>query len=116
MGVVPPTPVVSDGGAGRGLPISCFLNAVPDSLEGIQSVWNENVHLASNGGGIGTYWGGVRSIGEKVKGAGQTSGIIPLIRVIDSLTLAIRQGSLRRASAAVYLDIHHPQIQPLLAL
>ena len=69
---MPATPVLSNGGAGRGLPISCFLNAVGDSLDGIQSVWNENVALASNGGGIGTYWGGVRSIGEKVKGAGQT--------------------------------------------
>src|SRR5690349_4459923 len=68
---MPSTPVLSNGGASRGLPISCFLNAVPDNLEGIVGVWNENVALASNGGGIGTYWGGVRSIGEKVKGAGQ---------------------------------------------
>jgi ribonucleoside-diphosphate reductase alpha chain len=113
---MPSTPVLSNGGASRGLPISCFLNAVPDSLEGIQSVWNENVHLASNGGGIGTYWGGVRSIGEKVKGAGQTSGIIPFIRVMDSLTLAISQGSLRRGSAAVYLDIHHPEIEEFLEI
>jgi ribonucleoside-diphosphate reductase alpha chain len=113
---MPATPVLSNGGADRGLPISCFLNAVPDSLEGIQSVWNENVALASNGGGIGTYWGGVRSIGEKVKGAGQTSGIIPFIRVMDSLTLAISQGSLRRGSAAVYLDIHHPEIEEFLEI
>src|SRR5688572_30387016 len=113
---MPATPVLSNGGADRGLPISCFLNAVGDSLEGIQSVWNENVALASNGGGIGTYWGGVRSIGEKVKGAGQTSGIIPFIRVMDSLTLAISQGSLRRGSAAVYLDIHHPEIEEFLEI
>jgi ribonucleoside-diphosphate reductase alpha chain len=113
---MPATPVLSNGGADRGLPISCFLNAVPDSLEGIQSVWNENVALASNGGGIGTYWGGVRSIGERVKGAGQTSGIIPFIRVMDSLTLAISQGSLRRGSAAVYLDIHHPEIEEFLEI
>ncbi len=113
---MPATPVLSNGGAGRGLPISCFLNAVPDSLEGIVGVWNENVALASNGGGIGTYWGGVRSIGEKVKGAGQTSGIIPFIRVMDSLTLAISQGSLRRGSAAVYLDIHHPEIEEFLEI
>ena len=113
---MPATPVLSNGGAGRGLPISCFLNAVGDSLEGIQSVWNENVALASNGGGIGTYWGGVRSIGEKVKGAGQTSGIIPFIRVMDSLTLAISQGSLRRGSAAVYLDVHHPEIEEFLEI
>src|SRR6201996_1261457 len=113
---MPSTPVLSNGGAARGLPISCFLNAVPDNLEGIVGVWNENVALASNGGGIGTYWGGVRSIGEKVKGAGQTSGIIPFIRVMDSLTLAISQGSLRRGSAAVYLDIHHPEIEEFLEI
>nr|WP_314525666.1 ribonucleoside-diphosphate reductase subunit alpha [uncultured Brevundimonas sp.] len=113
---MPATPVLSNGGADRGLPISCFLNAVSDSLDGIQNVWNENVSLASNGGGIGTYWGGVRSIGEKVKGAGKTSGIIPFIRVMDSLTLAISQGSLRRGSAAVYLDIHHPEIEEFLEI
>ena len=113
---MPSTPVLSNGGADRGLPISCFLNAVSDSLEGIVGTWNENVWLAANGGGIGTYWGGVRSIGEKVKGQGQTSGIIPFIRVMDSLTLAISQGSLRRGSAAVYLDIHHPEIEEFLEI
>jgi ribonucleoside-diphosphate reductase alpha chain len=113
---MPATPVLSNGGADRGLPISCFLNSVSDSLDGIVGIWNENVALASNGGGIGTYWGRVRSIGEKVKGAGQTSGIIPFIRVMDSLTLAISQGSLRRGSAAVYLDIHHPEIEEFLEI
>jgi ribonucleoside-diphosphate reductase alpha chain len=113
---MPATPVLSNGGADRGLPISCFLNAVSDSLDGIVGAWNENVWLAANGGGIGTYWGGVRSIGEKVKGQGQTSGIIPFIRVMDSLTLAISQGSLRRGSAAVYLDIHHPEIEEFLEI
>lgn len=113
---MPATPVLSNGGAERGLPISCFLNAVGDSLDGIMDTWNENVWLASNGGGIGTYWGGVRSIGEKVGQNGQTSGIIPFIRVMDSLTLAISQGSLRRGSAAVYLDVHHPEIEEFLEI
>jgi len=113
---MPATPVLSNGGAKRGLPISCFLNAVGDSLDGIVGTWNENVALASNGGGIGTYWGNVRSIGEKVKGSGQTSGIIPFIRVMDSLTLAISQGSLRRGSAACYLDVHHPEIEEFLEI
>ena len=113
---MPATPVLSNGGAERGLPISCFLNSVGDSLESIVSIWNENVWLAANGGGIGTYWGSVRSIGEKVKGSGQTSGIIPFIRVMDSLTLAISQGSLRRGSAAVYLDVHHPEIEEFLEI
>lgn len=113
---MPATPILSNGGAKRGLPISCFLNAVDDSLDSIVDVWNENVWLASNGGGIGTYWGNVRSIGEKIGRAGKTSGIIPFIRVMDSLTLAISQGSLRRGSAAVYLDIHHPEIEEFLEI
>ena len=113
---MPATPVLSNGGAKRGLPISCFLNGVGDSLDHIVSTWNENVALASNGGGIGTYWGDVRSIGEKVKHAGATSGIIPFIRVMDSLTLAISQGSLRRGSAACYLDVHHPEIEEFLEI
>ncbi len=113
---MPATPVLSNGGADRGLPISCFLNSVDDSLDSIVDIWNENVWLASNGGGIGTYWGNVRSIGEKIGRAGKTSGIIPFIRVMDSLTLAISQGSLRRGSAAVYLDIHHPEIEEFLEI
>ena len=113
---MPATPVLSNGGADRGLPISCFLNGVGDSLDHIVGTWNENVALASNGGGIGTYWGNVRSIGEKVKHAGATSGIIPFIRVMDSLTLAISQGSLRRGSAACYLDVHHPEIEEFLEI
>lgn len=112
---MPATPILSNGGTKRGLPISCFLNDVSDSLDGIVGVWNENVALASNGGGIGTYWGKVRSIGEKVK-TGQTSGIIPFIHVMDGLTLAISQGSLRRGSAAVYLDISHPEIEEFLEI
>lgn len=113
---MPATPVLSNGGLERGLPISCFLNDVEDNLQGIEDTWNENIALATNGGGIGTYWGGVRSIGEKVKGAGQTSGIIPFIRVMDSMTLAISQGSLRRGSAAVYIDVHHPEIEEFLQI
>lgn len=113
---MPATPVLSNGGAKRGLPISCFLNTVRDSLDGIVTTWNENVLLASNGGGIGTYWGFVRGVGEPVGRAGKTSGIIPFIRVMDSLTLAISQGSLRRGSAAVYLDVHHPEIEEFLEI
>ncbi|WP_374391507.1 ribonucleoside-diphosphate reductase subunit alpha [Sphingopyxis sp.] len=111
---MPATPVLSNGGTGRGLPISCYLNSVDDSLEGIVGTWNENVWLASRGGGIGTYWGAVRGIGEPVGLNGKTSGIIPFVRVMDSLTLAISQGSLRRGSAACYLDISHPEIEEFL--
>ena len=108
---MPATPVLSNGGTDRGLPISCFLNEANDSLGDIVNLWNENVWLASRGGGIGSYWGNLRSIGEKVGENGKTSGIVPFIRVMDSLTLAISQGSLRRGSAAVYLPVDHPEIE-----
>src|SRR5690242_9357962 len=113
---MPATPVLSNGGTGRGLPISCFLNSVPDSLDGIVDTWNENVWLASRGGGIGTYWGNVRGIGEPVGLNGKTSGIIPFVRVMESLPLSTGQGSLRRGSAAVYLDVHHPEIEEFLEI
>ncbi|AIK96196.1 ribonucleoside-diphosphate reductase subunit alpha [Candidatus Odyssella acanthamoebae] len=113
---MPATPILSNGGANRGLPISCFLNAIQDDLPAIVDKWVENVFLASNGGGVGTYWGGIRGLGEPVGRAGKSSGIIPFIRVMDSLTLAISQGSLRRGSAAVYLDIHHPEIEEFLEI
>ncbi len=108
---MPATPILSNGGTTRGLPISCFLNESQDSLNGIVDLWNENVWLASRGGGIGSYWGNLRSINESVRGNGKTSGIIPFIKVMDSMTLAISQGSLRRGSAAVYLPIDHPEIE-----
>ncbi|MFQ5973244.1 MAG: ribonucleoside-diphosphate reductase subunit alpha [Alphaproteobacteria bacterium] len=108
---MPATPILSNGGTRRGLPISCFLNEASDSLEGIVALWNENVWLAARGGGIGSYWGNLRSIGERVGMNGKTSGVVPFIRVMDSLTLAISQGSLRRGSAAVYLPVNHPEIE-----
>jgi ribonucleoside-diphosphate reductase alpha chain len=113
---MPATPVLSNGGTKRGLPISCFLNEASDSLDGIVGLWNENVLLASKGGGIGSYWGNLRSIGEKVGQNGKTSGVIPFIRVMDSLTLAISQGSLRRGSAAVYLPVSHPEIEEFIEI
>jgi ribonucleoside-diphosphate reductase alpha chain len=114
--LMPATPILSNGGTDRGLPISCFLNETADSLEGIVDLWNENVWLAARGGGIGSYWGGLRSIGEPVGLNGKTSGVVPFIRVMDSLTLAISQGSLRRGSAAVYLPASHPEIEEFVEL
>ncbi len=108
---MPATPILSNGGTNRGMPISCYLNETDDSLQGIVDLWNENVWLASRGGGIGSYWGNLRSIGEKVRGNGKTSGVVPFMRVQDSLTLAISQGSLRRGSSAVYMPIDHPEIE-----
>ncbi|MFZ4763082.1 MAG: ribonucleoside-diphosphate reductase subunit alpha [Alphaproteobacteria bacterium] len=116
MWFMPATPVLSNGGTKRGLPISCFLNECNDSLSGIVDLWTENVWLAARGGGIGSYWGNLRSIGEKVGRNGKTSGIVPFIRVQDSLTLAISQGSLRRGSSAVYLPVSHPEIEEFIEL
>ena len=113
---MPATPVLSNGGTERGLPISCFLNEAGDSLEEILDLWSENVWLAARGGGIGSYWGNLRSIGEKIGKVGKTSGIIPFIKVMDSLTLAISQGSLRRGSAACYLPIDHPEIEEFIEM
>jgi len=113
---MPATPVLSNGGTKRGLPISCFLNEAGDSLDGILDLWSENVWLAAKGGGIGSYWGNLRSIGEKIGRVGKTSGIIPFIKVMDSLTMAISQGSLRRGSAACYLPIDHPEIEEFIEM
>lgn len=113
---MPSTPILSNGGTSRGMPISCFLNETNDSMEDIVNLWNENVWLAAKGGGIGTYWGNVRSIGEKVGLNGKTSGIVPFIKVMDSLTLAISQGSLRRGNAAIYLPVWHPEIEEFIEI
>ena len=113
---MPATPILSNGGTERGLPISCFLNEAGDSLSGILDLWSENVWLAAKGGGIGSYWGNLRSIGEKIGRVGKTSGIIPFIKVMDSLTMAISQGSLRRGSAACYLPIDHPEIEEFIEM
>ena len=108
---MPATPILSNGGTNRGMPISCFLNEMQDSLEGIADLWQENIWLAARGGGIGTNVSNIRSIGEPVGRNGKTSGVIPFIKVMDSQTLAISQGSLRRGSAAMYMHVSHPEIE-----
>lgn len=111
MWFMPASPVLSNGGTKRGLPISCFLNEVQDSLKSISETWNENVWLSAKGGGIGTYWGNVRSVGEKVGQVGKTSGVQPFIVASNYLSLCISQGDLRRGNAAVYMPVWHPEIE-----
>ena len=110
---MPSTPVLTNSGTSRGLPISCFLSRVGDSMESIADHTAETIWLAAKGGGIGSSWSDVRSIGEPIAGSltGSTSGIVPFIKWQDAQTLAISQGSLRRGSAAVYLDMSHPEIE-----
>ncbi len=113
---MPATPILSNGGTDRGLPISCYLRSVEDNLDSIIDTWVEGAYLGAGGGGIGTSWSNLRSIGEPVGGRGHSSGIIPFIKVSDSQVLGISQGSLRRGSEAAYLDISHPEIEEFLEI
>ena len=105
------TPILSNGGTSRGLPISCFLNYVPDSRDGLASHYDENIWLASSGGGIGGYWGDIRSNGISTSNGRRSTGSIPFIHVVDSQMLAFNQGVTRRGSYAAYMDISHPEIE-----
>lgn len=104
------TPILTNGGTERGLPISCFLNYVPDSREGLTGHYTENAWLASVGGGVGGYWGHIRSDGTGTSNGSQSSGSIPFLHVVDSEMLAFSQGKTRRGSYAAYMDVSHPEI------
>lgn len=108
---MPATPVLANGGTTRGLPISCFLNEVNDTVQDIAGIFYENTFLASSGGGIGTYWGNIREQGAKITNKGKSSGIVPFLKVQDSYGLAVSQGGLRGGASASYLDISHPEIE-----
>lgn len=110
------TPILSNGGTKRGLPISCFLNYVPDSRGGLMDHYTENAWLSSVGGGIGGYWGHIRSNGVSTSGGSKSSGVIPFMKIVDSQVLAFSQGTTRRGSYASYLDIHHPEIMEFLEI
>ena len=110
------TPILTNGGTQKGMPISCFLNYVPDSREGLTTHYTENAFLASVGGGIGGFWGHIRSDGTGTSGGSQSSGSIPFMHVVDSEMLAFSQGKTRRGSYATYQDISHPEIEEFLEL
>tara|TARA_R100001440_G_scaffold33467_1_gene52421 strand:- start:12839 stop:14734 length:1896 start_codon:yes stop_codon:yes gene_type:complete len=110
------TPILSNGGTTRGLPISCFLNHVPDSRHGLSAHYDENIWLASSGGGIGGYWGEVRSDGVSTANGSKSTGSIPFMHVVDSQMLAFNQGTTRRGSYAAYLDISHPEIEEFMIM
>ena len=98
----------------RGLPISCFLNYIPDSREGLTDHYTENAWLSSVGGGIGGYWGDLRSVGSKTSHGSESTGVIPFMKVVDAEMLAFSQGVTRRGSYAAYIDISHPEIEEFL--
>jgi len=108
------TPVLSNGGTKRGLPISCFLNYVEDSREGITGHYTENAYLSSMGGGIGGGWSDVRAQGTKTSKGSESTGVIPFMKVVDAEMLAFSQGVTRRGSYASYLHISHPEIEEFL--
>ena len=108
------TPVLSNGGTKRGLPISCFLNYVDDSREGITGHYTENAYLSSMGGGIGGGWSDVRSQGTKTSKGSESTGVIPFMKVVDAEMLAFSQGVTRRGSYASYLHMSHPEIEEFL--
>src|SRR6056300_1669404 len=110
------TPILSNGGTSRGLPISCFLNYVPDSRHGLSAHYDENVWLASGGGGIGGYWGDIRSNGVDTSNGSKSTGSIPFMHVVDSQMLAFNQGVTRRGSYAAYMDISHPEVEEFIAM
>jgi len=108
------TPILSNGGTTRGLPISCFLNYVDDSRHGITNHYTENAFLSSVGGGIGGCWNGVRSVGSKTSNGSESTGVVPFLKVVDAEMLAFSQGVTRRGSYAAYLDMSHPEIEEFL--
>ena len=110
------TPILSNGGTTRGLPISCFLNYVPDSRFGLSDHYDENIWLASAGGGVGGYWGDVRSNGTGTSNGSKSTGSIPFMHVVDSQMLAFNQGVTRRGSYAAYMDISHPEVEEFIAM
>jgi ribonucleoside-diphosphate reductase alpha chain len=107
---------LSSGGSPRGLPISCFLNYVQDSRGGLSQHYDENIWLASSGGGIGGYWGDIRSSGVSTGSGSRSTGSIPFMHVVDSYMLAFNQGTTRRGSYAAYTDISHPEIEEFIAM
>jgi ribonucleoside-diphosphate reductase alpha chain len=103
------TPILSFGRSKRGLPISCFLNFIEDSAEGLVNNLSETNWLSMLGGGVGIGFG-IRSADDK------STGVMPHLKMYDASSLAYRQGRTRRGSYAAYLDISHPDIIPFLEM
>ncbi len=114
---LPATPVLMNIGTNKGLPISCFLNTVPDTLGGIFDLYRENAFLSKYGGGIGTNWSELRGQNAPLQSSGLvSSGVIPFLKVMDSETLAISRNSIRRGAAAAYLRVDHPDIEEFMEI
>jgi ribonucleoside-diphosphate reductase alpha chain len=110
------SPVLSNTGTDRGLPISCFGIDTPDSIRGIGLTNAELMRLTSYGGGVGISLSRIRGRGSEITGNGQSEGIVPWAKIYDSTIIATNQGSVRRGAASVNLDINHPDIHEFLQI
>lgn len=110
MWFMPATPILANGGTGRGLPISCFLQSVGDSREAISGHFDESLWMSTSGGGLGASWSDIRSAGIKTSRGIASTGAIQYLHIFDALSLAGNQGNIRQGSYAAYLDMSHPEI------
>jgi ribonucleoside-diphosphate reductase alpha chain len=110
------SPVLSNMGTDRGLPISCFGVDTPDSIRGISLTNAELMKLTSQGGGVGISVSRIRPRGTEITGNGTSEGVVPWCKIYDSSIIATNQGSVRRGAASVNLDIEHPDIEEFLQI
>ena len=110
------SPVLSNTGTDRGLPISCFGIDTPDSIRGIGLTNAELMRLTSYGGGVGISLSRIRGRGAEITGNGKSEGIVPWAKIYDSTIVATNQGSVRRGAASVNLDINHKDIKEFLQI
>lgn len=104
------TPVASNFGTSRGLPISCYSNHISDSIPSIYSHLKESAALSQHGGGVGTYFGDIRPAGAPISSGGKSTGVVPWMRQFDQCAGVVSQGGVRRGSFALYLPIDHPDL------
>jgi ribonucleoside-diphosphate reductase alpha chain len=110
------SPVLSNLGTERGMPISCFGIDTDDSIEGIAGANSELMRLSSQGGGVGIGVSRIRGRGKEISGNGVSEGVVPWIKIYDSTILATNQGSVRRGASSVNLHINHPDIEEFLMI
>ena len=113
----PSTPILHNFGKKHGLPISCFVNHVGDSMDSIRNSYDEAFEYARYGGGVGTYWSDVRELGSAIRGENnQHRGVIPFLKIQDSMAVAVNQTNVRSGSTAVYMNVCHPEIETFIEL
>ena len=110
------SPVLSNTGTDRGLPISCFGIDTPDSVRGIGLTNAELMKLTALGGGVGISVSRIRPRGTEITGNGKSEGVVPWCKIYDSAIIATNQGSVRRGAASVNLDINHPNIKEFMQI